>query len=145
MMMQKEGYKYFDTTADIGIDVIADNMNLAFKFAAIGVMNLITDVDKIEPQKPMQVNLTSEDIDSLLYDWITELLMLLNSDNYIASEYDVKITQKGSEYHLEALMMGDIYDTTKYNYKTEVKAITYHLMEIKKENDQIHMRFIVDI
>ena len=129
MMMQKEGYKYFDTTADIGIDVIADNMNLAFKFAAIGVMNLITDVDKIEPQKPMQVNLTSEDIDSLLYDWITELLMLLNSDNYIASEYDIKITQNGSEYH----------------HKTEVKAITYHLMEIKKENDQIHMRFIVDI
>ncbi|RAP51567.1 MAG: hypothetical protein BZ133_02850 [Methanosphaera sp. SHI613] len=137
-------FNYFETTADIGIEVTSSNLNDAFINSALATMNLVTDVDKIEAVKTEMVDLESEDLDALLYDWITEIIMLMNSDFFIASRYELNIT-RDDNYKLHATLHGDVYDTTKYNYKTEVKAITYHLMQIEQDDDKYHLRFIVDI
>lgn len=138
-------FEYFDTTADIGIDIKSDNMNHAYINAGLATLNLITDIDKIKPVTTRDVILESEDEYGLLYDWITELLILLDSENFIASEYNINIEPAEQGYILKGTISGDIYNTDKYNYKTEVKAITYHKMEISQENDLYHVRFIVDL
>ena len=138
-------FKYFDTTADIGIKVTSNNIEKAFENSALATLNLITDIEKIKPEITKKITLTSEDEYGLLYDWITELLILLDSENFMASQYNIKITEKENEYLLTGKIMGDPYDTTIYNYKTEVKAITYHEMNIEKKEDQIKIKFIVDL
>ncbi|MBR0471464.1 MAG: archease [Methanosphaera sp.] len=138
-------FKYFDTTADIGIKVTSNNIEKAFENSALATLNLITDIEKIKPEITKKITLTSEDEYGLLYDWITELLILLDSENFMASQYNIKITEKENEYLLTGKIMGDTYDTTIYNYKTEVKAITYHEMNIEKKEDQIKIKFIVDL
>ena len=138
-------FKYFDTTADIGIKVTSNNIEKAFENSALATLNLITDIEKIKPEITKKITLTSEDEYGLLYDWITDLLILLDSENFMASQYNIKITEKENEYLLTGKIMGDTYDTTIYNYKTEVKAITYHEMNIEKKEDQIKIKFIVDL
>lgn len=138
-------YEYFETTADIGIEVNSDSMEKAFVNSALATMNLVTDVNKIKATITQKVDLESEDCYALLYDWITEIIMLMNSDFFIASKYDVKITKTDTSYKLNALLHGDTYDTNVYNYKTEVKAITYHQMLIEKDDNNTHIKFIVDI
>ena len=49
-------------------------------------MNLVTDVDKINPVITEEVELVSEDLYALLYDWVTEVIMLMNCDFFIASK-----------------------------------------------------------
>jgi len=73
------------------------------------------------------------------------LLILLDSEFFIASEYQLDINYEENTYKLNATISGDIYDTTIYNYKTEVKAITYHNMLIEKDDSKYHIRFIVDL
>ncbi|MBO7718517.1 MAG: archease [Methanosphaera sp.] len=138
-------FNYFETTADIGIEVVADSLEEAFINSALATMNIVTDVDKIETIKTLEVDLVSEDMYSLLYDWITEVIMLMNCDFFIAGRYELKISQTSDGYKLNAKLYGDTYDTTKYSYKTEVKAITYHLMQIECDEDSYHVKFIVDI
>lgn len=138
-------FKYFETTADIGIDVMAKSLEEAFISSAHATMNLVTDVDKIESVKTENVKLVSEDLYALLYDWITEVIMLMNCDFFIANEYELNIQKDRDNYKLKAALYGDTYDTTKYNYKTEVKAITYHLMRIEQDEEDYHVKFIVDI
>lgn len=138
-------FKYFDTTADIGIEVNNKNLTEAFKNSALGTLNLITDIEKIQPKITKDIHIESEDEYGLLYDWITELLILLDSENFMASEYAIEITKKEDTLILHGQIMGDTYDTNTYNYKTEVKAITYHEMSITQEEDNIKIRFIVDL
>lgn len=142
--MHSKRFKYFETTADIGIEVYSDNLNDAFINSALATMNLITDIDKIKHVTTKKIILESEDEYGLLYDWITELMILLDSEFFIASDYKVNISYDDM-YILEATVTGDNYDTTVYNYKTEVKAITYHKMLIEKDDNPIHIRFIVDL
>jgi SHS2 domain-containing protein len=138
-------FKYFDTTADIGIEVTSNNITDAFINSALGTMNLITDINKIQTKITKEICIKSEDEYALLYDWITELLILLDSENFIASHYNITIRQDNNSYILQGIILGDIYDTATYNYKTEVKAITYHEMNIQKEENKIKIRFIVDL
>ncbi|HIH35205.1 MAG TPA: archease [Methanosphaera sp.] len=145
MTEHNSNFKYFDTTADIGIEVNSENITEAFINAALGTLNIITDIEKIEQKTTKNITIESEDEYGLLYDWITELLILLDSENFIASQYNITITNNDTCYKLEGSVVGDTYDTSIYNYKTEVKAITYHEMEIVQEEDNIKIRFIVDL
>ena len=138
-------FKYFDTTADIGIEVIDNDLTEAFKKSAQATLNLITDIEKIRPTITKEINIESEDEYGLLYDWITELLIYLDSESFMASEYNINITKHEGIYTLTGEILGDTYDTNTYNYKTEVKAITYHEMSIEKCEDHIKIRFIVDL
>ncbi len=143
--MCDERFKYFETTADIGIEVYSDNLDDAFINSALATMNLITDIDKIKQVTARNITLEADDKESLLYDWITELLILLDSEFFIASNYRIDIKHEKNIYKLDATITGDNYDTTVYNYKTEVKAITYHNMLIEKNDSTHHIRFIVDL
>lgn len=144
MKEKNSNFEYFDTTADIGIKVISNDLTEAFKNSALATLNLITDIDKIETKISKEIKIISEDEYGLLYDWVTELLILLDSENFIASEYDISITED-DEYILQGKITGDLYDTSIYNYKTEVKAITYHEMNIEKNENKTKIKFIVDL
>ena len=144
-MNTKNKFEYFETTADIGITAYGEELKIAFINSALGTMNIITDIDKIEQKITKSIEIESEDECSLLYDWITELLILLDSDFFIASKYNIDITKTEKGYVLRGNIIGDIYDTSKYNYKTEVKAITYHKMNIKKIDDKYNLNFILDL
>ena len=76
MNENNKNFKYFDTTADIGIEVTSENIEEAFKNSALATLNLITDIEKIQNKISKEINITSEDEYGLLYDWITELLIL---------------------------------------------------------------------
>lgn len=143
--MKNNNFKYFDTTADIGIEVQAENINKAYTNCGLATLNLITDIEKIKPKISKKIYIESEDEYGLLYDWITELLILLDSENYMTSQYNISITQKDDMFILDGTIYGDIYNTNIYNYKTEVKAITYHKMEIENKNGIYSIRFIVDL
>lgn len=145
MKKHNTNFKYFDTTADIGIEVNSKNITDAYINAALGTLNIITDVDKIQQKTSKEISIESEDEYGLLYDWITELLILLDSENFIASQYNIEIKKNDTTYTLQGNIVGDNYDTNTYNYKTEVKAITYHEMDILEEEDNIKIRFIVDL
>ncbi len=144
-MNNKMNFEYFDTTADIGIKTKSNSINEAYKNAALATLNIITDINKIKSKITKEIQIESEDEYGLLYDWITELLILLDSERYIASEYEIDIKKENENYILKATIIGDYYNTDIYNYKTEVKAITYHQMEIKQENSEYTIKFIVDL
>lgn len=145
MKKRNTNFKYFDTTADIGIEVNSDDLTDAYINAALGTLNIITDIEKIPEKTARKIDIESEDEYGLLYDWITELLILLDSENFMASGYDIHITRDETSYKLSGKITGDYYDTDIYPYKTEVKAITYHEMNISREDDNIKIRFIVDL
>lgn len=143
--MNEDRFEYFETTADIGIEIYSKSLDDAFINSALATMNLVTDVDRIREVKTMNITLEGEDEYGLLFDWITEVLLLLDCDFFIASKYELNITRNGETYILDATLTGDTYDRNIYNYKTEVKAITYHNMLIEKVDEMYHIRFIVDL
>ncbi|UXM85215.1 archease [Methanococcus aeolicus] len=143
-------YEYFETMADMGIIAKGNTLNEAFSESAKALTNLMVDINTIEKKIKKQFTISSEDEYSLLYDFLTELLILIDSEFSLFCQYDIDITvhknnKNEQEYILKCVAYGEELDKTKHQPKEEVKAITYHKMEIKNDNNEYNIRFIVDL
>lgn len=128
-------FEFFDVTADVGYRAYGDTLDKAFQNAALAMFEVMTDTAQIKLSIQKKVELESEDLFALLYDWLTELIFLHDSENLIFSGFKVEITKKSQGYYLlNALACGETFDPHKHESREDVKAATYHHMEIKEEN-----------
>ncbi|MFC1754512.1 archease, partial [Thermoproteota archaeon] len=59
--------------------------------------------------------------------------------------FNVKIYQEKKEFRLQGKGIGEKLDLKKHKPKTEAKAVTYHLMQIKEEKNKMSLRFLIDL
>ena len=134
-MTPKTPFEFFDVTADVGFRAYGRNLEETFENAALAVFDTITDTKRIKKKLSKRITIESEDEKALLYDWLTELLFLHDSENLIFSQFQVKISKKGPDrFVLEAEVSGEKFDPEIHEIRDEVKAVTFHLMNIKREN-----------
>ena len=134
-------YEYFEATADIGFNAYGKNLNEAFENAGVAMFNIITDTDGVEAKSKITFEIKSEDEVSLLYDYLEELLFHHEIDFMLFSEFHVQIDDN---LNLKAVIAGEEIDWDKHERKTEIKAVTFHKMEVKK-TDNVKLRAIVDL
>ncbi len=136
-----KNFEYFEVTADIGFRAYGKNLNEAFENAGLAIFNIISDTDDIDSTKEISFEITSEDNVSLLYDYLEELLFYHEVEFMLFSKFDVEI---GENFHLKATIKGEPIDWDKHERKTEIKAITFHKMEVRL-NDIVELQAIVDL
>ena len=136
-------FEYFDVTADIGFYAYGNNLNEAFENAGLAIFNIISDTYNIKAEIEKTFEITSEDEVSLLYDYLEELLFLHEIDFMLFSYFKVEI-KKDSKYYLRANIKGESIDWNKHKRKSEIKAITYHLMSVDV-SDKVKLQVIVDL
>ncbi|MBQ2654161.1 MAG: archease [Methanobrevibacter sp.] len=136
-----KSYEYFEATADIGFKAYGKDLNEAFENASMAMFNIITDTCDVEPKTEISFEIASEDYVSLLYDYLEELLFHHEVDFMLFSEFNVKIDEN---LNLKATIKGEGINWDKHERKTEIKAITFHKMEVV-QTDGVKLRAIVDL
>jgi len=140
-MESTEGYEFFEHTADAKFRAYGDTLEERFGNAALAMFSLIIDIKEIKPEIEKQVEVSGTDKKQLLYNWLEEILFLLDADNFFLNSIkSIEITQKGRIYTLKAVLAGDTFKE-EYLVYGSVKAITYSEMEIEHGYIQI----VVDI
>jgi len=137
-------FEYFDVTADVGFKAYGESLDTAFENAALAMFNVITNTSKIQPLIKKKIEIKAEDDHALLFDWLTELLILHDSEYLVFSKFKVDIKNKENEYHLKGELWGEEFNPDIHEARSEVKAVTYHMMDIKKNNNFI-LQVILDI
>jgi SHS2 domain-containing protein len=97
----------------------------------------------IEPKISRTIEVASEDLAYLMFDWLKELLYQFDCDAIAYSRFDVDVhVQDG---RLTATVWGEQVDTSRHFLTREVKAITYHDLTVEKTADGWLAEVIVDI
>ncbi|UCH72582.1 MAG: archease [Thermoplasmatales archaeon] len=126
-----EKYELIDHTADIGIKAYGKNISETFENAAKGMFDIITDNSEIESTGQYDIKLEAQDLEQLLVDWLSELLFLNSANNLVFGFFKVEIDEKKSK--LSARVFGEKYDISKHKIGAEIKAVTYHMLEINNK------------
>ena len=137
-------FEYFDVTADIGFYAFGKNLNEAFENAGLAIFNIISNTDNINPQKSIEFEITSEDEVSLLYDYLEELLFYHEVEFMLFSEFIIEIDKINGGYRLKAIIKGEDINWDKHERDCEIKAITFHQMEVNISDD-VRLKAIVDL
>ena len=141
-----EKFKYFEHTADVEFEAYGKNLEETFENAALVTSEVMTDTKKVEPKTEEKISIESEDLKSLLYDFLEKLLILFDSKNLVFSEFKVNyIKKENDKFKLEASFSGEEFNPKKHESRTHVKAITYHQMDVGKKNGKHFIHVILDI
>jgi len=137
------GYKLLEHTTDAFIEVTALNLEEAFIHAGESVVDITLDQSSVEEKEKKNLTVEGEDLDYLLLNWLEEVIYQLITEGFAIHRFSLQIL-KNSEYKIVATAFGEEIDLKKHHLKLEIKAPTFHLMEIK-QNNSVTMRFLLDL
>jgi SHS2 domain-containing protein len=140
--MQGAMYETFDHTADLGLRIRADNLDTLFAEAARALFSVIVaDLAKVRPLDRRDLTLPPDDRELLLFDWLKQLLFWWDAEHLLFDKFEVHITDQG----LTATAWGEPLDRKRHLLEHEVKAITYHGLQVESTDDGWLAEVIVDI
>jgi protein archease len=136
-------YRNLEHMTDAFIEVSGETLEEAFQMAGIAVVDTILDINSVGKKTEREIKVSGTDLQSLLYSWLEEIIILTITEGFASRSFNVKIA-KADKYLLTATLSGEPVDFDKHHFKLEIKAPTYHLMEIKQEKPVV-MQFLLDL
>ncbi len=134
-------FEILEHTADVGIIAYGADMTQAFANAGKGLFSLITELDDVQEVLHRDIEITATDEESLLVEWLNELIYLFDAEGIIFNRFD--ITQLDNT-RLRARSYGERADRSRHRLKTGVKAATYHMLKVDKD-DGYKVQVLFDI
>ena len=148
--MKSKKYEFLPHIADVKFKAYGKTLEEAFENAAYALTDVMISHEKVKGNKEKTILVESENIEALLYDFLEQFLILLDSEGFLLNKFDklkikeLKKDKNGNRYSLSADVSGDD-ELKKYKIDTHIKAVTYEQMEIKTEKKGAVVQVILDI
>lgn len=138
-------YKFLPDVAlaDIAFEAESDTVNGLFESCAMALTDIMVDPKTLRGEVTKEVPLKSDDLDRLLYDFLTELIVMKDVESLLFSEIHVDV--KGSGTELAAVLGGEPIDRVRHTLRNDVKAVTMHMFGIRHEGQKWRATVVLDI
>ena len=135
-------YTLLDHTADLRIRVSGADPADLFKNAGLALFDLITKPDRLKPREVIEVAVTGDDPADLMVNFLRELLYM-----WTGSEKLVKMIEilQISETSVSARVSADHYQPHRHTILHEIKAVTYHQIEVSRTMDGWQALVVFDV
>jgi SHS2 domain-containing protein len=129
-------------TADVGIHVFGKDGKDLFANAAFALFSLFTDISALKGENKKKIAITGSDWPDLMVNWLRELLYLWNGNEILVKEVDIHSI---SEKRLSATVFYEPYDSDRHIIKMDIKAVTYHQIQVTAGPAGWEARIIFDV
>lgn len=135
-------YKLIEHTADISIRVKGSDLKSLFKNAALAMFDIMATKQNSGtiPKKTLKISQKAKTRDELFINWLNELLFLSAVKGLIFT--DLKIGNI-TDFNIEATAAAE--DISNYKINTEIKAATYHQLQLKKAGSTWQVEVVLDV
>ncbi len=136
-------YKLLEHATDAFIEITASDLKEAFTLAGYSVVETTLEREAIEEKEERIISVTGKDLKYLLFNWLEEVIFQLITEGFAIHRFKIDIKKKIG-YEIVSTLYGEPLDLQKHHFKLEIKAPTFHLMEIL-EGKKVLMRFLLDL
>ncbi len=141
---KKMVYEYLDTiTGDAEFVVRSETLGGLLAEAGKALVGLMYNLEKIEPVKTLEITVKGEDPEELLYNWLSEILFIQDTENVFFKDFNVNISETKRSIVATGLGRGQPGDPSLV--EAYVKAISLHNFYVKKTNVGWEARVTVDL
>lgn len=135
-------FELFDHTADIGIRARAASLPELLNVAKDGLYAVIGDLATAGADETVTFNLTGDDAAAVLRDFLQELLLTFERDARVVTSLDVEAFD---DTRVRAIGRTAKVDPHRSDFAREVKAVTYHELDVHPIPGGFEATVIVDI
>jgi SHS2 domain-containing protein len=137
MVPRSAGYREVEHTADRELEVWGPDMAALLTQAARGMYDVMEVEIADGPRERRRIELGSGDRESLLVEFLGELLYFLESERLAFDDLDLTVGDDGLEAWLEGASVRD--------QSREIKAVTYHRLEVRETGRGLETRIVFDV
>jgi SHS2 domain-containing protein len=135
-------FRFLDHTGDLGIEIYGGTLAELFENAGEALFEVITDPAKVEEKLERRFTLRYDERETLLVDWLGELLYLHDTENLLCKRFEVEDMAGGN---FRAKAWGESFHDGRHVIRTEVKAVTFHQLEVREVGGKWKARVILDL
>ena len=135
-------YEHLDISGDAGVRAWGDTLEDVFENAALGMYDLITDMEKVKVRTSINIELKSHSIEGLLVGWLNELIFRFDTIGFVGKNV---VVEKIGDNHIVATVEGENFDPVRHECRVLPKAATYHGLKIEKSDGKWLAEVIFDI
>ena len=129
-------FQLIEHTADTGLIAYGQTLAEAFANAAYGLFSIMTDLRTVREVESRTLELSEEDSESLLFEWLNHLLYIFDVELLLFKRFDIK----GFNGHqLKAICYGEKYDPSRHQLRMGVKSATYYMLKVDEEKNQVQV------
>lgn len=146
---RSSGYRYLSKVAlaDIAFVARGDSLSTLFEAAARALTEVMVDRRTLAARVERKIQVVSPTVDRLLYDFLSELIVVKDVDSLLFKDFQVSI-ESGKNQRLTCVMKGEEIDRERHTLRNDVKAVTMHMFGVSREagkNGRYEATVVLDI
>ncbi len=130
-------YERLDHTADVMVRCTGETLEECFENAAYALSDQMLDATTVEEKVSFDIDVSGDDLEDRLFAYLSEILFIMDAESVALCRFTVSFD--GDRVYGKAY--GEPLDLKKHRPKTEIKAITYHMMHIDPDGPELTVVF----
>ena len=135
-------YSLFSHTADLGMSVTGHSCEDLFRKAGLAILELLVVNKEPRIEQKLNISLSGNDLPDLMVNWLSELLYLFEGERLVVTEIFIN---EINNHSLTSTLSAMKFDSRCNEILREIKAVTYHQIEVKEKNNIWETRVIFDL
>jgi SHS2 domain-containing protein len=135
-------FRFLNHTGDLAIEIYGQSLKDLYENAGRALFAVLTDPSKVEARVETAIALSYDNLETLLVDWLGELLYLHDSKGLVFRRFEVESIENE---RFEAKAWGEAFEAGRHAIRTGVKAVTFHQLEVKERKSGWRARVVLDL
>jgi SHS2 domain-containing protein len=137
-----EGFRTFDHTGDLGLEVWADTAKRLFGLAAVALAAQEVEAREGEGTIERRVTLDGDDPADLMVHWLNTALLEGGLADAVWTAADVR---ELSPRRIDAVLRGPRRNRARHVFLREVKAVSHHDLQLDLTPGRCRCRLVLDL
>jgi SHS2 domain-containing protein len=130
--MVKQKYEWIEHTADVAVRIFGKNLDELFSHAGQALFEVIGECPVEKLSRVRRIELETDGVEELLLEWLSEINYLHQTHREVYNDFRF---DRLSEKHLEGAVAGEPIDEEHHLVEQEIKAVTYHELQVSRQED----------
>jgi len=136
------GFQFLEHTSDIGVLARGADREEALIAASLGLVSILVDPTPFRPLEERYFKAPGSDEAAQIVDWLNEILFFFDTEGMVFVEFEI---DSWTPREITGRAKGERFDIDCHEFRTAVKAATYHQFESHAVSDGWELRVFVDV
>ena len=143
--MTRPSYRFLPDVAlaDVAFAARGDSPDGLFEACAKALTEVMVDRRSVRAASERRLEIRAEDLDGLLYDFLTNLIVLKDVDSLLFKAFEPRVSSDHKT--LACTLRGEPIDRDRHRLRNDVKAVTMHMFGVKHAGDSWTATVVLDI
>ena len=135
-------FELLEHTSDIGVLARGDSRKEALIAASQGLVSILVDPANFKPLEERFFKATGSDEAAQIVNWMNEILFFFDTEGMVFVEFEI---ESWSADEIVGRAKGERLDIDRHEFRTAVKAATYHQFENHQTPQGWEIRVFLDV